>query len=243
MDVAQIGEGFWRWTAPHGEWASGKDWGEMVGCVYHEPPIDAGESIALIDPQVPPRGSEDEKRFWRHLDQVVERSGLPVAIVVCNRYHGRSTREIYQRYAGRCGATVHAPRGVEGLLACTPTHTFAEGESLPGGLMPYFVEGLVEPEVAIHIPAHDALVFADALLGADGGKVRLPPASWAADSDEDAAAAQEARARYRARFHNSMRRLLDLDFDRLIVSHGEPVLDGGKLALNEALDAPARDDD
>jgi len=242
MEVVQIGEGFWRWTAPHGNWAPGKDWGEMVGCVYHEPRIDTGEPIALIDPQMPPRGSEDEERFWRHLDLDVERTGLSVAIIICNRYHGRSTREIYQRYAGRNGATIHAPRGIEELLACTPTHTFAERETLPGEITPYFIDGLVEPEVVLHVPGHDALIFADALLGAEEGKVRLPPPSWAEDSNDPQRAAA-SRERYHARFRDSMRRLLELEFDRMIVSHGEPVLGGAKAALAEALDAPARDDD
>ena len=45
-------------------------------------------------------------------------------------FGGRSSREIYQRYAGRHGATIHAPRGIEELLDCAPTHSFTDGETL-----------------------------------------------------------------------------------------------------------------
>ena len=37
----------------------------------------------------------------------------------------------------------------------------------------------------------------------------------------------------RAGLRDSLRRLLDLDFDSLLFAHGEPLIDGGRSALRE----------
>ena len=64
MDLKELRPGFWRWTAPHPEWKPEKDrpggWGQMVGCLYYEPP-ESGETqpTVLIDPLAPPEGY-----FW-----------------------------------------------------------------------------------------------------------------------------------------------------------------------------------
>ena len=83
MKVEQIDEGLWRWTAPHPAWAAGKDWDEMVGCIYYEA---ADDAIVLIDPLAPPTGTPEAEKFWAALDRDVERLGLPVATVIANRW-------------------------------------------------------------------------------------------------------------------------------------------------------------
>jgi hypothetical protein len=42
---------------------------------------------------------------------------------------------------------------------------------------------------------------------------------------------------YRERFNPTLEPLLGLDFDRVLVTHGQPLLGGGKQALRKALDA------
>jgi hypothetical protein len=42
---------------------------------------------------------------------------------------------------------------------------------------------------------------------------------------------------YRERFNPTLEPLLELDFDRVLVTHGEPRLEGGKQALADALSA------
>ena len=73
MHVDRLSDGLWRWTAPHPDWRDepAVGWERDVACVYHE----ATDGILLLDPLVP-SGDEGE-RFWRHLDQDVERVGLP----------------------------------------------------------------------------------------------------------------------------------------------------------------------
>ena len=43
-------------------------------------------------------------------------------------------------------------------------------------------------------------------------------------------------AAVRARLRESLRRLLDLDFDHLLFAHGDPLIGGGKRALREFVD-------
>lgn len=77
-------------------------------------------------------------------------------------------------------------------------------------------------EVALWIPAHAALVIGDILLGAGEGELRVCPDSWLPPSSP---------AEARERLHP----LLDLPVERILVTHGEPVLDGAHAALARAL--------
>jgi hypothetical protein len=236
MDTREIAPGLWRWTAAHPSWTQANDrpdgWGRFVGSIYYEPEP-PGDALVLIDPLAPAADTDDAARFWAALERDVSRAALPVAILVSNRFHGRSAREIYQRFSGSVGATVHVPVGAEGRVACDPTHVFKPGDSLPGGVAPHFLDldGPDEPEVAFHLAPHRALVFADAVLGAGGGEVRVAPPSWSGDG--------AARERYAAHFRPSVERLLALDPAMLLTSHGEPVLDRGRERLAAALRGPA----
>jgi glyoxylase-like metal-dependent hydrolase (beta-lactamase superfamily II) len=72
------------------------------------------------------------------------------------------------------------------------------------------------------IPEHRALVCGDILIGRGGG-VRLPR-TWIGEERYDAVV-------------ESLRPLLQLPVERVLVTHGEPVLTGGGEALARALDA------
>jgi glyoxylase-like metal-dependent hydrolase (beta-lactamase superfamily II) len=74
------------------------------------------------------------------------------------------------------------------------------------------------------VPQVGAVAAGDVLLGHPQG-IRLCPPSWLGG--------EEGRARSRA----SLRRLLDLPVEMVLVSHGEPVYSGGRGALEEALAA------
>jgi glyoxylase-like metal-dependent hydrolase (beta-lactamase superfamily II) len=81
-------------------------------------------------------------------------------------------------------------------------------------------------EVVYWIPQHRALVPGDVLIGDGEGGVRLCPESWLPATKSLADLAE------------SLRPLLDLPVDRILVSHDEPVLSDGKSALARALEAP-----
>jgi glyoxylase-like metal-dependent hydrolase (beta-lactamase superfamily II) len=241
MEITNLVEGLWRWTAPHPEWTQEAErpggWGQMVGCVYLEAPPGSPEGVVLIDPLAPPEGSEDARRFWEALDRDVARIGKPVAILLGNHFHERHAQAFLDRYRTRPGASIWAPKSARDSLTCEVMHPFRPGDLLPGGLIAYAISGLECPgETVFYSRRHRALICADAFLGAGGGRVRVPPLRWAEKSPE-------GQERYRKEFRVSLRRLGTLDFERVLVSHGDPVLSEGRAAVLEALDAPAWGDE
>jgi glyoxylase-like metal-dependent hydrolase (beta-lactamase superfamily II) len=216
MEVAGIAEGLWRWTAPHPEWKPEEDALDAsyrdVGCVYVEGP---GE-VVLVDPLVPE--GEGAGRFWRALDRDVVRVGGTVSVVLTTHWHLRSGAEIRDRYPG-AEIVVGAPSAER--LDLPDVRVVEPGARLPAG-----VEMLAAPpssQVVLWIPAHRAVVPGDVVIGAHGGGLRLCPVEWLADASVE----EQLRA--------SLRGLLELPVERVLVSHGEPVLTGGRDALAAAL--------
>ena len=227
MQVTALSQGLWRWTAAHPDWAPGKDWPQLVGSIY----LETAEAVVLIDPQAPVSGTDEGARFWRALDRDVERVGRPVVILIGNRYHARSADSVRQRYSAGRGCQVLVPESARGLVACAPTGTFRHGERLVGGIEALGVEGLDGTETIFRLPAGEGLVFADSVLGVGAGRVSLPPPGWAEPDPE-------SQRRYREDFRPFLRSLLERPVGRLLVSHGDPVLEGGEAALRAAIDAP-----
>jgi glyoxylase-like metal-dependent hydrolase (beta-lactamase superfamily II) len=227
MEIAELGKGLWRWTAPHPDWKPEKGgsggWEQMVGCVYYEAP----DAVVLIDPLAPPEGSPDAERFWAALDRDVARAKLPVSILIANQYHSRSAAQVKARYPG---ATVHGSKKLPGHVAGLVDRPFQDSEVLPGGVTARGIEGIDEDETAFYLPPHKALVFADALIGIGENSVRLCPKSWAP-------AGEEGARRYDELFRKSLRKLMNRPIDMLLVSHGPPVVSYGSAALAEALEA------
>ena len=116
------------------------------------------------------------------------------------------------------------------ILLTVPWHERSAGELAeryaagPGGL-PEGVVTLPFPvveETIYWLPEHRALVPGDTLVGQTGGGVIVCPETWLED---DAPAV----------LRRSLRSLLELPVERVLLSHGEPVLTGGHAALAEAL--------
>jgi glyoxylase-like metal-dependent hydrolase (beta-lactamase superfamily II) len=207
VEVRELAPGLWWWTGRHEEWR------DDVGCVY----LEASDAVCLIDPLVPP---EDVDRFWRALDRDVERAGVPVHVLLTIFWHARSARAVADRY----GARVWAPAGAKAAAARrlgTLSDPFRPGDPLPGGIVAH-PSGRAG-EVLYGIPAHRALVAGDVLLGDGNGGAKLCPDAWIGKAGRPAVRA-------------ALRPLLDLDVERLIVSHGAPVAPGGAAALRAAVE-------
>ena len=217
MEVVEIAPKLWRWTGYHEEWE------ENVGSVY----VETADGVVLIDPLVPP---EDTDRFWKALDRDVERAGGGVHVLVTVFWHTRDAAAMAERY----GAQVWAPgRGRAAIerRAGTVTHAFGAEDPLPGGLQA--APTARASEVVYWLPDQRTLVPGDVLLGqgAKGGGtrdagthgLRLCPDSWLPES------------RSRAQLAESLRPLLELPVERVLVSHGEPILQNGGKALAAAL--------
>jgi len=98
---------------------------------------------------------------------------------------------------------------------------------LPAGVTAYAIGKPRRHETPLHLPSHSALVFGDA-VAEDGGELRV----WA-ESPIDA----KVERFYRERFNPTLEPLLELDFERVLVTHGQPLMSGGRAALKRALDA------
>jgi hypothetical protein len=147
---------------------------------------------------------------------------VPVHVLVTVFWHARSSAEVVRRYDGRLHAAARARAPIERRTHAL-TDVFRPGDHLPAG-----VQALPSgraTEAVFWIPAHAALVPGDVLLGADGGGLRLCPASWLPSSVG----------------HPELRRaltpLLEFPVERVLVSHGRPVLENGGAALATALAA------
>ncbi len=97
-------------------------------------------------------------------------------------------------------------------------------ERLPDGVQTVALRGA--GEVVFWLPARRALVCGDRLLGAPGGGLRLCPESWLGYLGTGLTV---------ERLRDILRPLLDLPVERVLVSHGDPVLRDGHAALAEAL--------
>jgi glyoxylase-like metal-dependent hydrolase (beta-lactamase superfamily II) len=92
----------------------------------------------------------------------------------------------------------------------------------PGDRLPGEVEAHASgraAELVYLLPAHRALVAGDVLLG---GPLRICPARWVGKGGQPAV-------------RKALRPLLDEPLDRVLTSHGEPVLRAGHNALAAAL--------
>jgi glyoxylase-like metal-dependent hydrolase (beta-lactamase superfamily II) len=167
--------------------------------------LDTDDGLVLVDPIDPPRGLRK-----------------PAHVLLTVFWHGRSTSDLGP-------ARVWAPsRSVRrlGNRGVQVTHAFDGGDTLPGGIR--VIETARDGEVVLWLPKQRAVAVGDVLLGA-GAKprataepLRLCPARWLGNASLD-----DLRA--------SLRPLLDLPVQRVLVSHGEPVLRAGKRALASVL--------
>jgi hypothetical protein len=214
--MEKLMEGLWRWTARHPEWHPG-DFGAEVACFAAQ----AGDTTLLIDPLLPP----DPQPVLEVVDVALKDR---LAILITIPYHVRSSEELWKRYRKQAEATIH------GHPACAKRLTDESGfrpidtdEELPGGVTAHPIGKPRRYETPLHLPSHAALVFGDAVAEWDG-RLRV----WAADKVD-----AKVERFYRERFNPTLRPLLDLDFDAVLPTHGEPVLDGGKQELRQALEA------
>jgi glyoxylase-like metal-dependent hydrolase (beta-lactamase superfamily II) len=120
--------------------------------------------------------------------------------------------------------TVHwHQRSIDEVVARYPGARFWHGneEPLPEGVEAYPVERA--DEIVFWIAEHHALVPGDVLLGTDDGGVRVCPESWLPEQVRGGP------------FRESLRFLLDLPVEMVLLSHGRPVLAKGGETLTEAL--------
>ena len=167
--------------------------------------LETDDGLVLIDPLEPPR----ELRRPEH-------------VLLTVYWHARSTKDLEARrvWAPSRSAQPLRNRGVD------VTDAFAAGDELPGGLDAFQTARV--NEVVFWLPDQRAVAVGDVLLGA-GAKpqatddpLRLCPERWLGKQTH-------------GDLRETLRPLLGLPVERVLVAHGEPVLRGGTRALERVL--------
>jgi hypothetical protein len=159
------------------------------------------------------------------LDEVVA-GRMRIALTI--PYHVRDAEPVWRHYRRRRSATIWGHPAVAKRLTETNGFRVLEaGVSIGSGIIPIPIGNPRRYEMPLFVPEHRALVFGDAIVEADGAARVWIQRPITPDRLEW----------YERRLCPSLEPLLNLDCDRLLVTHGAPVMAGGHTALRAALDA------
>jgi hypothetical protein len=165
----------------------------------------AGAEVILIDPLAPP---PDATETWARIDE-----SPPTAVVILKPDHVRDVDLFARRYGARAfGPSLFWRQDVPR----TELEPIEPGSELPGGLVTLY-DGRGRNETPVWVPEQQAVVFADALT-APHGELRVWHTPWHVE-----------------RTLPALRALLELPFQHVLVSHGEPVHD--RRAYERALES------
>jgi glyoxylase-like metal-dependent hydrolase (beta-lactamase superfamily II) len=168
--------------------------------------VQSAGETALLDPLAPP---DDAADVWERLDE-----RPPTMVVVLKPDHVRDVDLFVRRYGARAFGPWLFWRGDAPETELEPIEP---GSELPGGLVALY-DGRGRNETPLWLPEQRALVFADALTAPEG-ELRV----WNTPALEERALP-------------ALRALLELPFEHVIVSHGDPLHD--RAALERALELP-----
>ncbi len=171
---------------------------------------DAG---VVFDPILPPDG-------------MPELDPPPARIVLSCRHHLRDS-ETFASVLG--GAPILAPEaGMHEFEGDDAVRPYAIGEEVAPGVTAQPMGTIAPDDTVLHIRARGEglLLFADALLVWDG-ELSFQP-DFLMDDPE----------RVKADTLERIQELLALDFDHVLLAHGEPIIGRGRTALSEFVENP-----
>jgi hypothetical protein len=209
--VDAIAPGIWRWTTSHPEWQPDVEWAREVASFA----LAVDETLVLVDPLVP----ED---VWPRLDELAAERAA-VASLITIPFHVRSSEDVLARYGPKASVWGH-PVIAKQLRDGSSLRSIEPGAPLPGGAEAFTIGR--RQEMPLWFPSHRALAFGDAVVGVDGA-LRV----W---EEIDSASRMTW---YRTRLVPALEPLLALETESVLVTHGPPVVGGGREALREALAA------
>lgn len=218
-EPVELATGLWSWARRHPEWHPGDFGAEVISYLAQ-----ADDETLLVDPLL--IGEDDPA--WKLIESV---GNGPIRVLITIGYHVRSAEDVRERFAGDAQrpVSIHGHKAIARRLASTKGfEPFAAGDPLPGGISAHAIGNPRRNETPLLLPSHDALIFGDAVVGTEIG-----PRIWAQEKID------ERVLRFnRERFGPSLAPLLELDFDRLLLTHGPSLLSGGKAGLRKAIDSP-----
>lgn len=177
---------------------------EQKGYAFNGYAVSTEAGTVLIDPPDP--GADG----WGTIDLLEPFAG----VWVTNRNHSRAAAVCRERY----GVAVWAHRADADRLEAGADRTVAGGERLPGEIEVIHVPGKSPGEIAFYLPRARAVVVGDVVIGVPAGALSTYPDAVIDDREQ---------------LERSAARLLDYDFDALLLCDGEPLPTGGKQTLRE----------
>jgi hypothetical protein len=182
---------------------------------------DGGDTI-VVDPLV----VGENEPLLAALDDIVRGR---VRILLATPFHVRGSELLWRRWRDRHEVTIfgheHAATRLDDRSAFRPLRG---GETLDGGVRAHAIGQPRRAEIPFEVPSHRALAFGDTVLEIDG-ELRVWPRHREIDRH---------RTWYEQRFLPTLRPLTELDVERVLVTHGEPVLRDGARALEASLERP-----
>jgi glyoxylase-like metal-dependent hydrolase (beta-lactamase superfamily II) len=158
----------------------------------------------LIDPPNPGEAG------WPTVDLFEPFAG----VWLTNRNHSRAAAVFRERY----GLTVWAHEADAERLEAGADRVVAGNTTIAGDIEIVPVPGKSPGEIAFHLPRSRALIVGDLVIGVPAGELSTYPDEVIDD---------------KAELHHSAARLLDYDFDALLLCDGQPLPSGGKDRLRE----------
>jgi glyoxylase-like metal-dependent hydrolase (beta-lactamase superfamily II) len=214
--VDEIAPDLWRWTRRHPDWHPAGFGAQVSSYALRD-----AAGLVIVDPLLEGEADPD-------LAELEALAGGAVRILITIPYHVRSAELIWQRLRGRHETAIHGHARCASRLEDTSGFRAVNGgETLAGGIRAYSIGKPRRMEVPFELPSHRALAFGDAIVETGRGALRVWK-QW-----EHVAAGW-----YERRFLPTLRPLAELDVERVLVTHGEPVLERGGRALAKALGAP-----
>ena len=209
----ELADGLWRFARRHPEWHP-QGFGDVVSS--YALLDDAG--LVLVDPLL---DGEDDPA----LAELEEKATGAVRIVITMAYHVRSSELIWKRL-GPTRTRIYGHASCASRLGDTSGFTaLGAARRSRAGIRAHSFGSPRRAELPFELPSHRALAFGDVVVETGGGALRV----WAWGSAK--------QPWWDERFIPTLRPLTELDVERVLVTHGEPVLRGGAMAVTAALDA------
>jgi len=175
--------------------------GQEVSSYYVEP------AATLLDPMVPPEGMS-----------VFDGLPRPRRVVLTCRHHVRD----HERFAEEFGCSVHVSEdGIHEYEDEPAVRPFQIGDEVAPGVLALARMPIAPDDTALRVDLGDGcLAFADSIIST-GGELGVVPDELLGDDPE----------RIRREIREAAQALLGERFDHLLFAHGDPLVGGGREAL------------
>jgi hypothetical protein len=219
--VSEIAPGIFRWQTRHPEWHTRIEWGHEVASFA----LSGDRALTLVDPQLPAADSPARPAVEQTLDRLAEAASR-LDIMITIPYHARSAEELFERYRESLEVAIWGHPAVAKRFSgkATPLTPIEPGEAVGRSAVALAIGKPRRYETPLYFAAHKALAFGDAVIGIDGG-LRV----WQQ--------APTSPTWYDERFAPTLAPLLQLDVERVLPTHGDPVLHDARRALRAAMAA------